>query len=238
MQLDRPDPAYTGSARSRQNFVLALKISAGFVALCWAVFLVDLILDEPLIRYGLQPRVPEGLLGLFTTPLLHGNFAHIFSNTAPLFVALTACLYLYPNSSLRAIPWMYVGSSGLAWLFARPSLHVGASGFVYGLLAFVFFGGVLRRDMRSMAVSFLVFFLYGSMVWGVLPAANSRMSWELHLSGAVIGFVLALVFRRWDRPPVKRYDWEDEEDGEDPRPCPDTDPIGHDPTLPLEDDQR
>ena len=81
---------------------------------------------------------------------------------------------------------------------------------IYGLLAFVFFSGILRRDMRSISVSLLVGFLYGSMVWGVLPT-RPQMSWAMHLTGAVGGVIVAGVFMNWDRVPVVRYDWEDDD---------------------------
>jgi len=111
---------------------------------------------------------------------------------------------------MRVIPVIWMGSGLLAWMIGRPSLHFGASGFVYGLLAYVFISGILRLDMRSVAVSIMVWFLYGSMIWGVLPI-RPNMSWELHLSGAILGVALAIVYRRWDVIPVKRYAWEDDE---------------------------
>ncbi len=214
MQLNVPDPEYTASNRAKANFILAIKITIAFVALMWTVFVLQQILPFDLARLGLRPRDPMGLLGLLTTPLLHGNLSHIGSNTMPLFVGGVAMLYLYPNSSLRALPMIYVGSAALAWTFARPSIHIGASGLVYGILTFVFISGILRRDMRSVGVSLMVWFFYGSMIWGVFPAGRS-MSWELHASGMAIGLVLALMFWSWDRPPVKKYDWEDEDDEED-----------------------
>jgi membrane associated rhomboid family serine protease len=108
------------------------------------------------------------------------------------------------------MPTIWLGSGLLAWIIGRPSLHFGASGFVYGLLAYVFVSGILRMDMRSVAVSVMVWFLYGSMIWGVLPI-RPNMSWELHLSGAILGVALAIAFRRWDVAPVKRYTWEDDD---------------------------
>ena len=111
---------------------------------------------------------------------------------------------------MRVIPVIWLGSGLLAWIIGRPSLHFGASGFVYGLLAYVFISGILRLDMRSVAVSVMVWFLYGSMIWGVLPV-RPNMSWELHLSGAILGVALAIVYRRWDITPVKRYSWEDDD---------------------------
>ncbi len=215
MQLKVPDPEYTASPRAQANFMLAIKLTLGFLAIVWAVFLFEQISQISLSRFGLRPREGMGLLGLLTTPLLHGSLSHIGSNSLPLFVAGVAMLFLYPHASLRAWPMIYLGSAALAWVFARPSVHIGASGLVYGMLAFVFVSGILRRDLRSVGVSLMVWFFYGSMVWGVLPAGRG-MSWELHLSGALVGVVLAYLYRDWDRPPVKRYDWEDDpEDGDE-----------------------
>jgi len=211
MFLHRPDPKYTGSQRARQNLWLAVRLTLVFIALIWLVFLVDHGARLDLARFGLRPRQASGLLGLVTTPLLHGGLAHIASNTLPLFVGGVALLFLYPNASLRALPAMYAGSSAVAWLFARPSVHIGASGLVYAILAFVFMSGLLRRDMRSVAVSLAIWFVYGSMLGGILPA-DTRISWELHVSGLFVGLVLAFVFRHSDRVPLKRYDWELEED--------------------------
>lgn len=210
MDLRTPDPTYTASKRARNNFILAIKLMFGFIAVVWAVFLFDRLVGLDLVRFGLRPREGIGLLGLLTTPLLHGNLGHISSNSLPLFVGGVAMLFLYPNSALRALPVIYVGSAALAWTFARPSLHIGASGLVYGMLAFVFVSGILRRDMRSVGVSLMIWFFYGSMVWGVLPVQQG-MSWELHASGMIIGVIMAIVFRNRDLPPLKRYDWEDEE---------------------------
>lgn len=215
MDLRTPDPTFTASKRARENFTLAVKLTLAFLGVIWAVFLFELVFGLDLSRFGLRPRDGAGLLGLLTTPLLHGNLAHISSNSLPLFVGGVAMLFLYPNSSLRALPAIYIGSAALAWIFARPSVHIGASGLVYGMLAFVFVSGILRRDLRSVGVSLMVWFLYGSMIWGVLPAGQG-MSWELHASGMVIGVVMALLYRHWDLPPLKRYDWEDDDDDDPP----------------------
>jgi membrane associated rhomboid family serine protease len=208
MHLGKPDPHFTESARAQKNFKLALKIALISTAILWVILIVDAMLGLELARFGLRPRNAFGLIGVFTAPLLHAGVEHMFSNTAPLIVSLTTVLYLYPRSSVKVIPIIWVGSGLLAWMIGRPSLHFGASGFVYGLLAFVFISGILRLDMRSVAVSEMVWFLYGSMIWGVLPI-RPNMSWELHLSGAILGVALAIVYRRWDLTPVKRYDWED-----------------------------
>ena len=210
MALGRPDPRFTQSKQAQLSFRLAMRLSLAFVGVLWSVLILDQAFGLGLARLGLRPGSAMGLIGIITAPLLHANVQHLLSNTLPMFISLTAALYLYPNSSLRVIPLIWAGSGLLAWTFARPKLHIGASGLIYGLLAYVFIGGVLRRDMRSIAVSLLVGFLYGSMVWGVLPG-RPQMSWEMHLTGAVMGTALAFVFARWDRVPLVRYDWEDDE---------------------------
>ena len=126
-------------------------------------------------------------------------------------------LYLYPNSALKVLPAVYLGPGIAVWLFGRASsIHVGASGLVYGLVSYVFVAGVIRRDRRAIAASLLVSFLYGSAMWGVLPI-EPGVSWETHLAAALIGLLLAIALRRLDVPPRKRYAWEDETDDDDDR---------------------
>lgn len=210
MHLGKPESHVTSSPRAQRNFLLALKISLWIVGVLWMILIVDSTLGLGLGRFGLRPRHTDGLIGVFTAPLLHGGVKHLFTNTLPLLISLTTILYLYPRSAMRVIPMIWIGSGILAWFIGRPSLHIGASGFIYGLLAFVFISGLLRMDMRSVGVSIMVWFLYGSMIWGVLPI-RPNMSWELHLSGAILGVALAIVYRRWDITPVKRYAWEDDD---------------------------
>jgi membrane associated rhomboid family serine protease len=210
MALSKPDPRYTQSQRAQSSFRLALKMALVFIGVLWAVFIIDAAFGLRLGRFGLRPGSIPGLIGIVTAPLLHGSFQHILSNTIPLLVSLTATLYLYPSSSLRVIPLLWLGSGAIAWYIGRPSLHFGVSGLIYGLLAYVFISGILRLDMRSVAVSLLVGFLYGSMIWGVMPI-RPNMSWEMHLGGAMMGCLLAVLYRRWDRVPVLRYEWEDDD---------------------------
>ena len=211
MALNKPDPRFTQSRKAHRNFRLALKMALVCVGVIWAIFIIDSVFGLRLARFGLRPGSVFGLTGIITAPLLHANFQHILSNTLPLFISLSATLYLYPKSAFRVIPLIWLGSGALSWFIGQtPSLHIGVSGLIYGLLAFVFVSGILRRDMRSVSVSLLVGFLYGSMIWGVLPI-RPKMSWEMHLSGAAVGVLLAVLFRNWDRPPLVRYDWEDDD---------------------------
>jgi membrane associated rhomboid family serine protease len=213
MEIHNPDPAYTGSERSRANFRLALKIALGFVALIWLVQLSNWALDLGVEDFGVRPRELAGLPGILFAPLLHSGFAHLVANTLPLLVLGTAMLYLYPNAALRVLPIVYLGPGVAVWLFARGGVHVGASGLIYGLVSYVFVAGLIRSDRRAIAASLLVSFMYGASVWGVFPIERG-VSWETHLAAALIGLGLAIALRRLDVPPRRRYSWEDEKDND------------------------
>jgi len=215
MHFDVPDPRYTHSVHSRALLALAARLSIGFVALLWLVHLMNWGLDLDPRPFGLRPREWSGLVGIFTAPLVHSDFAHLFANSVPLATVGAAMLFLYPHSTLRVLPAVYLGPGVLVWLFGRDSVHLGASGLVYGLVGYVFVAGLLRRDRRAIAMSLLVVIMYGSLAWGVLPI-DPHVSWETHLTAALIGVLLALALRKLDIPPRKRYAWEDEPaEGED-----------------------
>jgi membrane associated rhomboid family serine protease len=210
MRVHIPDPEYTASDRARTSFRLALKLALGFVVVVWLIDIANWALGLELQRHGIHPRELAGLAGIVFAPLLHGGPFHLAANTMPLLVLGAAMLHLYPSSALKVLPAIYFGPGVAVWLFGQEGTHVGSSGLIYGLLGYVFLAGVIRLDRRAIAASLLVAFLYGSMVWGVLPI-QPGVSWQSHLAGAVIGLALAVALRRLDVPPRKRYSWEDEE---------------------------
>lgn len=224
MHFDVPDPRYTGSAHSHALLALAVRLSIGFVALLWLIHLMNWGLDLDPWPLGVRPREWGGLVGILTAPLVHSDFAHLFANSVPLATVGAAMLFLYPRSSLKVLPAIYLGPGVLVWLFGRGSAHLGASGLVYGLASYVLVAGLLRRDRRAIAASLLVVFMYGSLAWGVLPI-QPGVSWETHLAAAVIGVLLALVFRKLDIPPRKRYVWEEQPEEEDEEELPFTEGV-------------
>jgi membrane associated rhomboid family serine protease len=211
MQIHIPDPAFASSDRARANFRLAVRIALGFVALLWVIELLNWSLDLEAEDFGVRPRQLAGLPGILFAPLVHGGFAHLIANSPPLLVLGTAMLYLYPSAARTVLPAVYLGPGVAVWIFARGGVHVGASGLVYGLVSYIFVAGLIRRDRRAIAASLLVCFMYGALVWGVLPI-EPGVSWETHLAAALIGMVLAIALRRLDIPPRTRYTWEDERD--------------------------
>jgi len=214
MQLHIPDPDYTSSERARASFRLAFKIALGFVALIWLIDILNWALDLELQRFGVRPRQFAGLPGILFAPLLHGGPVHLIANSLPLLVLGTGMLYLYPNSAVKVLPAVYLGPGMAVWLFAEGGVHVGSSGLVYGLVSYIFVAGIIRRDRRAIAASLLVCFLYGTLVWGVLPI-RPGVSWETHLAAALIGLLLAIALRRLDIPPRKRYSWEGEHEDQE-----------------------
>src|SRR5438445_5464313 len=210
MQVHIPDPDYTSSERARANFRLAAKIALGFVVLLWLIQLLNKGLDLGLQRFGVHPREFAGLPGILLAPLLHGGFPHLVTTSLPLLVLGTVMLHLYPNSAIKVIPVIYLGPGIAVWLFAKEStVHLGASGLVYGLVSYIFVAGVIRRDRRAIAASLLVSFMYGTLAWGVLPI-KPGVSWETHLAAALIGVAVASALRHLDIPPRNRYTWANE----------------------------
>ncbi len=195
------------SARLRRSFSLA----ALFACALWAIKLIEVILDLDFVQYGVYPLRTSGLTGIFLAPLIHGSLSHLFSNTAPLIILGTALLYGYPRSAKAVIPALYLGTGLGVWLFARDAYHIGASGLSFGIMFFVLTIGILRWDKRAIVLAMIVFFLYGSMIWGIFPTTPD-VSFESHFFGAIIGVALAILLKNLDpAPPRKKYSWEEDE---------------------------
>lgn len=234
MQLPTPDPGFTTSTRAHANFRLAATLAVAFVALVWLLQLANWALGLDATPFGVRPRTIEGLAGILFAPLSHSGFEHLLANTIPLAVLGTAMLHLYPRASPVVLPWVYLAPGVAVWLFGRDAIHVGASGLIYGLTAYVFFAGLLRRDRRAIAASLVVAFLYGGAIWGVMPLKQTD-SWETHLAAAVIGVVLALLLRHRDVPPKVLYTWELHDDPDAPptqEPVPPIDAEAEPPARP------
>lgn len=207
MQIHANDPLHVASPQAKSDFQASWILAVAFVAVLGIVFVANDMLGLGLGRFGVQPRTLPGLFGVLAAPLLHADFMHLVSNALPLAIAGTALLFLYPDASRIVLPAIYLGPGLAVWLFGRDATHIGASGLVYGLVSYVFVAGLIRRDRRAIAASLLVAFLYGALVWGVLPI-KLGVSWETHLAAAVIGVALALALRHRDVPPRKQYSWE------------------------------
>ncbi len=201
----------------KKRFYISLAYAAFFILIIWLVWFVEIMLDLDFASYGLFPRKISGLKGIIFAPLIHANLTHLFNNTIPMLVLTTALFYFYPDLSVRIFLLTYLMVGIWVWVGGRDAYHIGASGLVYGLASFLFFSGVFRNYIRLMAVSLVVVFLYGSLVWGIFPMKDG-ISWESHLLGAVAGLILAIYFRK-SGPQKPEHHWDDEleelEDGND-----------------------
>jgi membrane associated rhomboid family serine protease len=165
-------------------------ILGGFVALIWALEVVDIFLGGALNRYGILPRNLIGLRGILFAPFLHGNFAHLIANTIP-FLTLGWFVMLRETSDFFVVTGITMLVSGLGvWLFGSAGLHIGASGVVFGYLGFLLARGYFERNIPSILLSVIVGFLYGGAIWGVLPT-QPGVSWEGHLFGFIGGVIAA-----------------------------------------------
>ena len=177
-----------------------------FVLLIWIVFWVEIRFGFDFNSFGVYPRTIIGLRGIILSPFIHGDITHLWHNTLPLLI-LSAALFFFHNKNAWKVLFIGVLLTGLlTWILGRPANHIGASGVIYMLFGFLFFKGVFAKHFRLIALSFVVVFLYGSMVMYVLPI-DPKISWEGHLSGILTGTLLAFFIKRGVAQP-KKYSWE------------------------------
>ena len=171
-----------------EELKLQLQIIGILVVIFWGVEIIDqVIFAHRLDYFGITPRNMTGLRGVILSPFLHADFGHLLANTFP-FIILGWFVMLQRTSDFFTVSLYSMLFSGLGvWLFASPgSVTVGASGVIFGYLGFLMFRGYFQRNLPSIALSLLVIFLYGGMIWGVLPS-NPHVSWLAHLFGFIGG---------------------------------------------------
>ena len=178
------------------------------VLFLWIVLLLDFRYNLHLVHYGIYPRTLTGLLGVIASPFIHRDITHLANNSLPFFIMLLTIFYFYGNIAFKILFQGTLLLGFLTWLIARPAYHIGVSGVVYLLVSFVFFSGVLSKNRRLIAISMIVVFLYGSLVWYMFPVKQD-MSWEGHLSGFVVGIILTFKYRKV-LPKPDKYKWEED----------------------------
>ncbi|MFK8058810.1 MAG: rhomboid family intramembrane serine protease [Polaribacter sp.] len=166
-----------------------------YVVLIWFIYWIEIQFSFNFNKFGVLPRTFIGFRGVFLTHFIHSNTSHLFNNSIPLFVLLSSLFYFYKDTAFKVLLLGGFLTGFLTWAIGRESYHIGASGIVYLLFSFVFFSGIIRKHYRLVAVSLIIIFLYGSMIWYVLPIKDG-MSWEGHLSGFLVGFVFAILFKK------------------------------------------
>lgn len=176
---------------SQRSFFASSVVPFRLVFLMWLTFTIEVYTSTDLSFLGIMPRSWPGLVGILTAPLIHGNLVHLVSNTFPLIFLGSILFYFYPRIGGIVFFRCYFITNLLVWILSpRPSYHIGASGIIYGLSAFLIFFGLLRRDFLSLLISIVVILIYGGIFFGVLPT-DPRISWESHLAGAMVGIISA-----------------------------------------------
>lgn len=203
--------------KEKKRFIAALLPPIYLLGLMWLIKLIEVIFSVDFVFLGVYPLTIKGLPGMLLMPFIHGSFSHLMANSVSFIVLSTALFYFYREISWKVLLGIWVLSGMWVWFGGRPSWHVGASGVIYGLSAFLFFSGVIRKVKGLAALSLMVAFLYGSMIWGVFPdffPKEKNISWEGHLGGAVAGIIMAIYYRK-QGPQPRKYSWDLEEEIEE-----------------------
>ena len=197
--------------RFKRKVIDSIKLPAILILFLWLVHALQALSGMDFGYFGVYPRTIFGLRGVLFSPLIHGDWGHLLANTPPLFAMSAMILFFYRKVAIPSFTIIYVLSGLAVWGFGRQVFHIGASGVVYGLVAFVFFSGIFRRNLKSITLALIVLMYYGSMFLGILPGKEG-VSWESHLLGALVGVLVAFLYRnnREDDEKRKRYSYEDD----------------------------
>lgn len=186
----------TEKQEAREEFFKLLRaamLPAMFLFFMLLIKITEVGLDTTFHRMGVFPLKAFGLIGILTSPLVHGDWAHLYSNSMPWMVLGTMFMYFHKRHAVEIFMALYLISGAWLWLIGHPVYHIGASGVIYALAAFHVTYGFVIRNPQMLAISFLVILFYGAMIWYVLPVKEG-MSWEGHLCGALTGVVLAIYY--------------------------------------------
>ena len=203
--------------QERKKFFGSVAIPALLATLMLVVKVAEMAFSVDLSPWGLIPRTARGLLGLLTMPLLHGGWEHLLTNLPAILVLGTALYYCYPTLANRILILSWFLSGLLTWIIGLPhSVHIGASALIYSLNLFLIVSGFIRGNRQLIVISLIMVFLYGSFIWGMIPslAVPQHISWEGHLSGALVGIALALIYRK-EGPQKEVHHWEEDDDDDD-----------------------
>lgn len=199
-----------------RRIVVAMVIPLFLIFVLYTIKILEIGMDWDFTHLGVYPLQQKGAFGIFAHPLVHSGFRHLMANTIPLFFLSWCLFYFYRNIAPYIFFIIWVGCGLLTFLIGKPGWHIGASGIIYGLAFFLFFSGLLRRHIPLIAISLLITFIYGGLIWNMLPFfAKETTSWEGHLSGAITGALCAFIFQKYGPQKPVAFADEDEEEEEE-----------------------
>lgn len=179
------------------------------------VFILEQGLGADFHKAGIMPRDFSHSWSILSYIFIHADWGHLLNNSISFIVLATCLFYFYKQLSYSVLFISWILSGIILWLIGRESWHIGASGLIYSIAFFLFFSGLIRKHIPLIAISLVITFLYGSMVWHLFPwKVNDPISWEGHLAGGITGLVLSIIFRK-SGPQKPTIIWEDEEEDEE-----------------------
>ena len=193
--MTQPSLSQRFAAIWNRNLKQRVLVVAGISALMVLIYLLDLLLGGYLRNFGIHPRDVGSIYTIFTSPFVHGGWDHLAGNLPALIILSSLCLIDGVAYFIKASLIIIMIEGGLLWIFGRDGLHIGASGWIFGLLTLVVTQAFYDRSGRKIAVAALVAIFYGGMIWGVLPS-QSGVSFEGHLFGAIAGVVAAWMLAK------------------------------------------
>ena len=197
-------PATKGTAAARAKG--GLLVVGSFVVLLFAIELLNTVLLHSLNGvFGLRPRSADGILDVFTFPLLHANLNHVLSNALPLIIFGFLVFLSGLRVFVTAVACSWLGSGLAVWLIGAGGVTVGSSGLVFGLFAFLLVRGFFNRSWWQILLSVVLFLTYGSILFGIIPNIAGYVSWQAHLGGAAGGVLAAVVLKGRGPRTAKRY---------------------------------
>jgi len=176
------------------QFLRDIKIPIILLSLMWLAHFYNEYHQGIYNSWGIYPREIDGLVGILAAPFLHSGFHHLISNSAPMLVLTTIMIMFYRRVAIPSFVMIYLIAGFLVWIFGNEAYHIGASGVVYGLVSFVFWIGIFRRNTRSIVLSLIIVVMYSGYIAGVLPD-QPGISWESHLLGGLVGILVAFIFK-------------------------------------------
>ena len=197
---------------NKQQFINSIFIPFIIGIIMILCFILEKGMDWDFHTAGVFPRRIENLWGVFTLVFVHADWSHLANNVISFILLGCLLYYFYKELASKVLILSYLFSGLILWFIGRDSWHIGASGLIYSIAFFLFFSGIIRKYVPLIAISLVVAFIYGSMVWHIFPwQQQDPISWEGHLAGGIIGLVLSVLFRNeGPQKPIKI--WEAETD--------------------------
>ncbi len=217
----------------KRQFLHAIFIPTIISIILVLSFVLEKGMGWDLHTLGVYPLRIEKISGIFTLVFVHADWSHLANNIVSFMLLATCLSFFYRKIALKVLLVSYVSSGFMLWLIGRDSWHIGVSGLIYSLAFFLFFSGIIRKHVPLIAISFIVAFSYGSMVWHIFPwEIHDPISWEGHLSGGVVGLFLSVMYRN-EGPQKPIIVWEDKEGDEGDKLHVEDESIDDDSKAPL-----